>query len=65
MMKKSFFVKGVFVRQGLAISTSQGSFIDILSSRLSRLDVELACLIEHLNLVDHNAANVPLSNLVR
>lgn len=31
----------------------------------ARLDVELACLIDHLNLVDRNAAEVPLSNLVR
>lgn len=31
----------------------------------ARLDVELACLIENLNLVDQGAANVPLTNLVR
>jgi|GEM_PF-5794317 len=30
-----------------------------------RLDAELAGLIEHLNLVDQRAANVPLSNLMR
>jgi DNA-binding MarR family transcriptional regulator len=31
----------------------------------ARLDVELSCLIEYLNLVDQSAANVPLSNMVR
>lgn len=31
----------------------------------SKLDEELACLIEQLNLVDQGAANEPLSNLVR
>jgi DNA-binding MarR family transcriptional regulator len=30
-----------------------------------KLDEELATLIEHLNLVDQRAANVPLSNLMR
>jgi DNA-binding MarR family transcriptional regulator len=32
---------------------------------LARLDTELAVLIGHMNTVDQNAANVPLSNLVR
>ncbi len=32
---------------------------------LARLDTELSGLIANLNLVDQNAANVPLSNLVR
>jgi DNA-binding MarR family transcriptional regulator len=46
-----------------------GLMIDALNkmpeaSRI-RLDAELAGLIEHLNLVDQRAANVPLSNLMR
>jgi DNA-binding MarR family transcriptional regulator len=32
---------------------------------LARLNTELSNLIEHLNLVDQKAANIPLSNLVR
>jgi DNA-binding MarR family transcriptional regulator len=30
-----------------------------------RLDTELAALLQHLNMVDQSAANVPLSSLVR
>jgi len=32
---------------------------------LARLNTELSSVIEHLNLIDEKAANVPLSNLVR
>jgi len=46
-----------------------GLIVDALekmpSDALTRLDSELSCLIGNLNLVDRNAANVPLSNLVR
>lgn len=46
-----------------------GLIVDALekmpSDALTRLDSELASLIGNLNLVDRNAANVPLSNLVR
>jgi len=46
-----------------------GLIVDALekmpSDALTRLDSELSSLIGNLNLVDRNAANVPLSNLVR